>query len=574
VLGGNPLLAAHARSGEAGVDRWIADQTAWSNEEIAAMLRELAIDIVTSGDEESDHNEPVPHAGPDEVGDDDVRDNREDADEDEDGDASEREPEDDDDAGRQITSYAGELLRARAASGKLNARAAEHLLPVLDQPGRYEHRRQAVVDILGALEYRAAVPAMIRILETTTIKNSLDSIGKEDFIAATAAALGAIADPSAIPSLARVVAAPGTHNDKPRPVAADALASCLQTTPEPRHVDDSVLDQLLTTISERNDGELNAETHFAYGRLVRQLPPERRAEARRKLVEADTARDDAIAVLARQAALLLASPTTPIDAPPRELMPLLRESLTTLDYDHEYTVRNLRIALRVAEIVPDLVHAETLVWLTRFAEPDIRRSAHALLEKLGKPLPEAPAFDRVSAQSLGEHELIRLLSDPHLVGRAAVIAEAGRRHLVTAKRAVIDTCHDVISRARQGGENLLDPDTRVLEAAVPVLRELPLDTDVVALFDRMLRHSNVHVKWEVLEEPPRDERLLGGMFHVVGERWGWQEKAARQWLALYQGTAAYDEARAKAGSAALDEEPALEPGDRDSVGAPDDEDMN
>jgi hypothetical protein len=64
------------------------------------------------------------------------------------------------------------------------------------------------------------------------------------------------------------------------------------------------------------------------------------------------------------------------------------------------------------------------------------------------------------------------------------------------------------------------------------------------------------------------------MFHVLGERWGWQEKAARQWLAHYQGTAAYDEARAKAGSAALDEEPALEPGDRDSVGAPDDEDMN
>ena len=70
-----------------------------------------------------------------------------------------------------------------------------------------------------------------------------------------------------------------------------------------------MLAELLTTIRERNDGELNAESHFAYGRLARQLPPERRAEARRKLLETDSARDDATAILARQAALVLASPT-------------------------------------------------------------------------------------------------------------------------------------------------------------------------------------------------------------------------------------------------------------------------
>ena len=94
------------------------------------------------------------------------------------------------------------------------------------------------------------------------------------------------------------------------------------------------------------------------------------------------------------------------------------------------------------------------------------------------------------------------IGEPHVVGRAALIAEAGRRRSRAARRAIIDACHDVISRARQGGENLLDPDTRVLEAAVPVLRESPLDDDVIALFDRMLRHSNYHVKWELLQGPP------------------------------------------------------------------------
>ena len=73
-----------------------------------------------------------------------------------------------------------------------------------------------------------------------------------------------------------------------------------------------------------------------------------------------------------------------------------------------------------------------------------------------------------------------------------------------------------------------------------VLRAEPLDDDVIALFDRMLRHSNYHVKWELLLEPPRDERLIGGMFHVLGEKWGWQEKAAKKWLARFRGTPAYE----------------------------------
>jgi hypothetical protein len=510
VLGGNPLLAIHATQGEQGVDRFLAEQTEWSAEELAAMLRELAIEVVTSRDAGDDDEEPGEEvdgvfdeepvaedddeAEDDEDEDDSDDDEDDDADDDDDDDDDEAEGNEDEDRGRQITSYAGDLLTARAAAGILEPRAAEYLLPVLSTSEKFEHRRRAVVRILGALRYKPAVPALIKILEDTTIKNALDSIGKEDFVAATAAALGAIGDPAAVDVLARVVAAPGTHNDEPRPVAADALASCLAAAPEPRHVDDAVLAELLTTIRERNDGELNAETQLAYGRIVHQLPADRRAEARRWLAESDSARDDAIAMLARQAALVLASPTAPIDPPPRDLQPLLHESLTSVDYDHEYTLRNLRIALRVAEIVLELVDPEDLIWLTRFAEPDIRARAHALLVKLGKPLAPAAVHDARSARELDDDTLVRAIGDAHVVGRAALIAEAGRRNLDRAKRAIIDACHEAIGRARHGGENLLDPDVRVLEAAVPILRAGPADDDVNALFDRMARHSNDHVK--------------------------------------------------------------------------------
>jgi hypothetical protein len=592
VLGGNPLLAVHRDGGEAAVDAWIASQTDWSNEEIAAMLRELAIQLVSEavsppdddddgGDDDAvdalfDDDDPSTSmdnprleaiAEDEDDEDDEGDDDGGDEDDDEDDDEGEAEGNEDEDRGRQIAIYAGDLLRERAAAGLLDPRAAERLLPVLDQPEKFEHRRRAVVEILGALRYRPAVPALIRILDETAIKSSLDAIGKESFVAATAAALGAIGDPAAIPALSRVVAAPGPHNDKPRPVAAEALATCLAAAGEPRTVDDAVLAELLATVRERNDGELNAGSHVAYGRIARQLPPERRADARRKLLDAGSARDDATAMLARQAALVLASPTGEIDVPPRDLAPLLHEGLTSLDYDHDYTVRNLRVALRVAELVPDLVDPADLVWLTRFTEPDIRARAHALLARKGQPLAPARAFDARAARAVDDLELVHLIGEPHVIGRAALIAEAGRRGLDAAHRAIIDACHDVISRARQGGANLLDPDTRILETAVPILREGELDGDVIALFDRMLRHSNFHVKWELLQAPPHDARLIGGMFHVLGEHWGWQEKTAKEWLAHFQGTAAYEAERRRVGAPAPDDAGDDEP-------QPADEDIN
>ena len=498
-------------------------------------------DVSDDGDGDDDHSEDV-RAGDDDDSDD-----------------------DDLDRGRYIATYAGELLAARARAGLLDPRVADALRPVLAQSGKFEHRRKAVVSILGALRDRASVPAMIQILGDNPIKSSLDSISKEEFLSSTAAALGEIADPAAIPALAKLVAAPGDYNDRARPAAAQALASCLAAAPPAlRELDDAVLAAMLETIRERNDGEINAELHFAYGRIARELPPARRDAARRKLQETETARDDELPALAREAALVLASPhgLDGVDAETAaKLRARMHASLTQLAYDHDYTVRNLRIALRVAEAMPELVAPADLVWLTRFAEPDLRARAHALLERIRHPLPAAPVFDPRTARQLSDADLVRYIGEEHVVGRASLIAEAGRRSLDDARAAIIQVTLDVIERAPEGSRNLLDPDTHILEAAVHALRD-ELDDATIGLFDRMLRHSNYHVKWELLQDPPPDDRLIPGMFFVVGQRWGWQEKTAKEWLRQFAGTPAYEEARKHVGAPPL---PDADDGDEDDA---------
>src|SRR5690349_17953649 len=59
VLGGNPLLAVHAQGGEVAVDAWLAAQTEWSNDELAHMLRELAVEIVTSDEVREPDDEAI-----------------------------------------------------------------------------------------------------------------------------------------------------------------------------------------------------------------------------------------------------------------------------------------------------------------------------------------------------------------------------------------------------------------------------------------------------------------------------------------------------------------------------------
>lgn len=482
VLGGNPLMAAYALGGEAAVDRWIAEQTAWSKEEVAQMLREIAVEIVTATDslEEPDDDE------------------------------------DDDEHGRAITMYAADILRARAERGRLDPRATARLIPLLAM--RSEHQRQDVISILGASRAQTAVPALV------------DVMRKQSNLASTAAtALGHIGDSAAVDPLSEVL----VRRDQTtvvRAAAANALVACASsdTFEQARGVVDALLE----------DAADDASTDlFAIGQLARGLPSIEQARVHERLQALELGGDAPIVLLAREAALVVLGST-----PSRALAVLLHECLTSLDFDQEATVRKLRFALRVAAVAPSIVEPADLGWLTTFNESDVRAAAHALLVELGQPLPEAPMFHRYAVRELDDDDVIALISESRVIGRAALIAEAARRRLARAVPPVVDACHDVISRARHGAQNLLDSDARVLEVAVPFLRGDP-DGQVIALFDRMLRHPNYHVKWELLNEPPLDERLITGMFHVLGEKWGWQETTAKEWLANFQGTPSYERER-------------------------------
>ena len=60
------------------------------------------------------------------------------------------------------------------------------------------------------------------------------------------------------------------------------------------------------------------------------------------------------------------------------------------------------------------------------------------------------------------------------------------------------------------------------------------------------------------------------MFHVLGEKWGWQESTAKAWLARFHGSPAYEQERARAGSSAGDDDD----GDDDDDDPPEDQDIN
>ena len=142
--------------------------------------------------------------------------------------------------------------------------------------------------------------------------------------------------------------------------------------------------------------------------------------------------DDATTLLARTAAL--ASIGQPVGEP-EPLRARLHAALTSPAESHVQTLRQIRIGLAAAALAPAmsaLVDPADVTWLTRFDEPDIRASAHALLERLGHPMPPAQPFDAAGAHGLDDDDLAHQLGEQHVLGRAALIAEAGHRNLRAA----------------------------------------------------------------------------------------------------------------------------------------------
>jgi hypothetical protein len=298
-------------------------------------------------------------------------------------------------------------------------------------------------------------------------------------------------------------------------------------------------------IRNRTEG-LAARAHLAYGRIARQLPPERRTVASQRLEQTSSREDTPVATLARQAALAMTRGTALEAGAAVQLRGLVHDGLLGLLSTPGFTERDLGVVLGVAESLPDVVDSKDVLWLTRLSDPELRIRAHALLAKLGKTLPLAPVVDARTAARLADAELVAQLGEPHLVGHAALIAEAGRRGLVEARPAIVRCVHGVLDRARPGEAELLPADEAILEAAVPVLCRGERDGATIAVLDRMLRHANPAIKHELLTEPPVDERLLAGMFHVLTERGPYGEQV-QDWLAQFADSPAFAEAYELAG---------------------------
>ena len=488
VLGGNPLIEIYRAGGDAAIDAWIARQTDWSAEELALMLRELAVEIVST--EQGDDEEPARSVFDAPLETDDVHAELG-ADDDEDRDEVEPEGTDDEDRGRHIARQAAALLVARALAGKLDSRVGDVLLARLRKPAP----PRAVVEIIGAVRHRAAVPSLIEILE-----QSID----DALVAATARALGAIGDARAVAVLSDVAAAPGTFVAKP--AAAAALAACIASARETRVLDDADLTDVLAAIVEAGEGQLDPVTWLACGRIARQLPPHRRVETRRRFTRVASP-DDELGMLARGVALQLASPTVPPPPPPPELRGLLERALVTPEGSSSVVAERWKLALEIAVTMPELVELQTIAPLTRVLDPEVRAAAHAVLARLGHPAPVAPIFDATAAHRLDDGELVRRLDVVHLVGRAALVTEIGRRKLPAARPAIIAACNSAIAAARPG-ERMFEHDRRVLVAALPILARTP-DAEAGGVVERMAEHPNEALqrlakKWHHLRQDDQE----------------------------------------------------------------------
>ena len=235
-------------------------------------------------------------------------------------------------------------------------------------------------------------------------------------------------------------------------MAATALTACLAT--EPSDVDDGVFGAMLEAIRERSERGLGAELCFAYGQLAQRQPLSRRDELGHRLAEisrrtATIWRGWPTAPRWRSRAAAARRGTSRRHGRGPALRSLLHAGLTGRGPDHVHTVRRLRLALSVAEALPELVAPADL-------ESGLRGSLSPICE--GAPTRcssgcstrcrSARSFDTRAARALPENdELVALAGELHVIGRAALVGEIARRDLAAGRAAVRAAVQDVIDRA-------------------------------------------------------------------------------------------------------------------------------
>lgn len=417
----------------------------------------------------------------------------------------------------------GELAQLAGEARGLDPRAlpllrAELTPAAVENGSSFEIRH--ILEILGAVGDRAAVAPLCALLAPLPAEGEFETALKhDDLIGQIAAALRQIGDPSAAPTLLPFAASSSLRMREARIESALAIAELA-----PAVGTRAVLDGLLHHVSAINDADENAKALLAYGLIGRAQPADQHAALDAALDGAKIYASSYVEVqLARAVARQL------LAGGDHDVAALLRRAFSEPGYDDKATRRRLDWALAIFGHAP-VVDGDTLALAFQFRDRVLDRRVAAILARLGHTAAPPPSVTWFDVASLAPDALVAHLDDPALGGRHHVARALAAHPGATARAALERALDAVIARAAPSHRDLANADDELAREAVRALRAWPDDESTLAVFARMLQHPNRNVKDPVLRDPPEHPSLVPAMRQVAAEKWGWQERTARDWL--------------------------------------------
>lgn len=411
------------------------------------------------------------------------------------------------------------LLRDLARLRPIDRRVADALRPLIRVPSRYEHKRQRVLWVLGAMRDTESVQTILSLVEAakpTMGPYYLDFGDSEGLVKAALWALAEIGDRAAGPPILAKLRAWGKTANEMNVYMARALRTV---------GDESAVDLLLELSrllhKENNHDQGVTEMLWTAAVLGANATEKKRKAWVRALPPVSEYRTNIN--IARDIALRAFTKTTPpsLEATTTRL---LTEPRMSSSWERNHVELALRAVheteLPTTHVVP-LARSEDLVF---------RRLSRQILASRGQPAPEVIATDLFELEGLSDQELEGMLRDERRLFRSRVVDQIAKDKRVALRPAVIARARTLLAELPGEQRDLSTEQEYALFWAVKGLLALGLDEPSRALFVELLRHPNRNVKDPVLRFAPHDRGLEEGMRHVLDENWAWQANAARAWL--------------------------------------------
>ena len=397
--------------------------------------------------------------------------------------------------------------RLRPLDARVGAALTPRLATSLD---KYEHRRTAIVRVLGAMKHSPATDAIAALLGACPmIDEDHAYIRHEDLVKVSLEALGELGAREHSAEIARVLGEVDSNYRSVRAAAASALA---------RLGASDYLDVLLAQLAGDLETRDRAVLVFAAAALAGSRRDETIAALRALAIEGplflELARDCALAGLG---------------VAPAEMGARVERALREAAYDDEWTELFIEWGLRGLPFVPEVPAELALPFAFRDNE-EIRRSAVRALEARGVTPPPTRRITRGDVRAMSDAELFAVLEADDTLYAYNVCFEVEARGLASARPSLVTYARRLLAYVHEGERDLPRDVAYPLRWVVRALTRLGLDEPSAAFCNELLLHSSRAVKDPVLREPPAHPALTQGMKAVRAEKWGWQERTAREWL--------------------------------------------